>query len=86
MLAVIVFFGVTLVTAIISHWLIKRFFLASLVSSVITTVVFQLLARMQLGYMDKFWPIAVVVSLVLALGIASIAGWILRTSILKRSS
>lgn len=47
--------------ALFIYRLTKRPVLASVGTALIVTAVFQIIARVQLGYFDEFWPIATVV-------------------------
>jgi hypothetical protein len=62
------------VASIVSHRLIRNYLLASLTAAAIATVAFQLVAWWRQGYLDPFFPIALVVGGVLVFVIALIVG------------
>jgi hypothetical protein len=47
------------VVSIVCHLVIRRYLFAVAVAIVISVVAFQVLVRIQLGYLDMFWAIAV---------------------------
>ena len=55
----VVFYVTSIVTAIVCHLAIRRFLIASAAAAVIATILFQFFAYLQLGYLDKFFLIAV---------------------------
>jgi hypothetical protein len=67
----------TLVLAAMLHPLLKRPLHAALAAALIFTVGFQIYVWWDLGYMDPFWPIAVVVSgsASFAVGFAALFAW-----------
>ena len=67
----------TLLLVAVLYPLIKRSVHAALTAAVIFTLGFQIYAWWDLGYMDPFWPIAVVVSggVSFALGLAALFAW-----------
>lgn len=78
-----VFVGLCVVVAAGAHYFLRRFFLASLLSALASTALFQIIAALYIGYFDPFWPIAVMFSAPIALAISLIVGllmWISRAS------
>ena len=69
---------VLLVTAIacalLAHWRMQRFWLATVAAAVSAVLLFQVFAFAQLGYLDPFFLIALVVSFVPCLIIAALVG------------
>ena len=78
-----VFVGLCIALAAGAHYFLRRFFLASLLSALASTALFQVIAALYIGYFDPFWPIAVMFSAPIALAISLIVGllmWISRAS------
>ena len=74
-----VFVGLCVALAAGAHFVLRRFFLASLLSALASTALFQFVAALYIGYFDPFWPIAVMFSAPIALGISLIVGLLLWT-------
>jgi len=66
--------GVSALCAVIAHWRIRRYFLASLISALAAALSFQVLVTLQLGHVDPFAPVAFVMSLLVTAAIALLAG------------
>lgn len=62
---ILILLGITVVTALASHALIRTYLAASLVAAFVSVVAFQGLNYAHLGYVDPYLPIAVVVSAVI---------------------
>ena len=62
------------VVSAISHAIVRRYALASLVAAVVSSVLFQCFAYIQGGYLDPFFLIGLVVGGAYAFGIALIVG------------
>ena len=78
-----VFVGLCIALAAGAHYFLRRFFLASILSALASTALFQIIAALYIGYFDPFWPIAVMFSAPIALAISLIVGllmWISRAS------
>lgn len=73
-MGVLVFVIVAATLAVVAHLFIRRFVLAVLLSSMGSSVLFQLIVWIQLGYLDPFAPIAFIVTLVLAVLISAMVG------------
>lgn len=69
-----VFVGLCVALAAGAHVFLRRFFLASLLSALASTALFQVIAALYVGYFDPFWPIAVMFSAPIALAISLIVG------------
>jgi len=67
---IIVFLGLSVVAALVAHVFIRRYFLASILGAIVATILFQVFAYLDLGYLDPFWQIAVMTSGLMSLGIA----------------
>ena len=74
-----VFVGLCVVLATGAHCFLRRFFLASLSSALASTALFQVIAALYIGYFDPFWPIAVLFSAPIALGISLLVGLLMWT-------
>lgn len=72
----IVLVGVAAVSAVLVHWRIRRYVVASIVSALVAAVVFQGLVALQLGHVDPFAPIAFVLSLLVSVPVAFLVGWL----------
>jgi len=60
--------------AIGCHSHIKSYYLASFVAACLMVIGVQIASYVELGYMDKFWPIAVVTGFFMASVVALIVG------------
>ena len=73
---------ISVVVAFFAHALIRKFFLSFLVaciaSAIIASVLFQVAAYLHIGYLDPFFPIAMVISCAIAFGIAAAVGLVVR--------
>ena len=69
-----VFVGLCIALAAGAHYFLRRFLLASLLSALASTALFQVVAALHLGYFDPFGPIAVMFSAPIALGISLLVG------------
>ena len=72
-----VFVGLCVAVAAGAHYFLRRFFLASILSALAATALFQVIAALHLGYFDPFWPIAVLFSAPIAFGISLLVGLLL---------
>ena len=68
--------GVTAVCAVLVHWRIRRYVVASMVAAVSAAVVLQALITLQLGHIDPFAPVAFVLSLLVTTPLAFLVGWL----------
>ena len=71
---IMVFLGLSVVAALVAHVFVRRYFLASILGAIVATIIFQLFAYLDLGYLDRFWQIAVVTSGLMSLVIAFCLG------------
>ncbi len=69
-----IFVGSCVAVAAGAHYFLRRFFLASLLSALASTALFQVIAALYIGFFDPFWPIAVMFSAPIALAISLIVG------------
>ena len=74
LLAFIVFAVTSLVIGVACHYLIRTYFLASVVATVLIVIVIQVLSYLQLGYLDPFYKIAMVTSGAMAFVVVLIIG------------
>ena len=65
---------VSILSAAILHWSIKRYLLASFISAVSSSVIFQIIGFIMIGHYDPLILIAFVTGACAALGIAAIVG------------
>lgn len=71
---ILVLMVVAVVCAVLRHWRIRRYVIASLFSSVVASLVFQAMNAAYLGYMDPFAAIAFVMSLLFTVPTAFVIG------------
>lgn len=72
----IVLVGLNAVSAVLVHWRIRRYVVASMVSAFVAAVVFQSLVALQLGHIDPFVPVAFALSMLVSLPLAFLVGWL----------
>lgn len=82
-LGVSIFVVICIVLSLTAHWKLKSFWVASFSAAVLAVITFQTIAYVQLGYMDPFLPIAMVVSGVIAIFISCIIGGIFKYIVSK---
>ncbi len=70
----VVFAAIAILSAILWHRFIRIFALATTGATVTAVVAFQYAAYLHLGYMDKFWIIAVITTSVMALVLSIVIG------------
>jgi hypothetical protein len=70
--------GICLICSIVVHWFIGSFWVATLISVIAIVVLFQVVAYLQLGYLDAFSIIAVVTTSGVALVASAIIGAVVR--------
>jgi uncharacterized membrane protein YccC len=70
----LIFIATALVSAVLWHQYVSHYFAASVAATATAVVVFQVLAYIELGYVDPFALIAVATSSVVALAIALVIG------------
>jgi len=75
-LGLFILFSLTIVTAILSYRFIENYFVACFASSIVTSIVFQIIGYFSLGYIDPFVMISTIVSAFYALLISAIVGFI----------
>ena len=66
--------GISVVVAIGAHRTLRNFVIACGVAAVVSTALFNIAASMQSGYVEPFWPIAVVVGGVYAFVVSALVG------------
>jgi MFS superfamily sulfate permease-like transporter len=77
-LGLYIFIAISALFSLIAHWKIKNFWVALFASTLLAVISFQVLVYMQLGHLDPFYPIAVLVSGLIALAISSAIGGIFK--------
>lgn len=70
----LVLIGISVFAALLAHWLIGQYLLASLSAAVIASIGFQFAVFLYLGYLDPFFIIALAAGAVVAFAVASIVG------------
>jgi hypothetical protein len=74
----LVLLGITLVASLIMHLLLRNFFIACFIAAVVSTGLFEVLATIHLGHVDKFMGIAIIVALVLTFTVSAMVGFVMR--------
>ena len=74
---VIVLSSIPAVLALASYRIVRRPVLSAVVAALAASVGLQIFVRLQLGHMDKLWPIAAVTSFIssLAVALAVVFAW-----------
>lgn len=85
MMAWIIFVSVVLVVGAVANNFIKSALIGSLITAVLSTLVFQIMVTLQLGYVDKFSLIAVIVTFPVGLILAGVEIAILRKGVGKKN-
>ena len=79
---ILILIGISLITALLCHWLIRNYFIAALCALVIADTAFQFAAYLHDGHLDPFFIIALVTGGGIAFAIAVMVGvpfiWIRR--------
>lgn len=70
----IIFCILSFTVAFLFHKKVKNYFLACVFSSMTSSVLYQIIGILVVGYLDPFFPIAFVVSLLVAFILSAIAG------------
>lgn len=78
-LALVVFAVITIASAMISHVKIKSYWRATILATLVSVVLFQVIAYINLGYLDPFILIAIVITGVVALLISMLIGALVNT-------
>ncbi len=71
---IVIFGALALVCSLVAHSLQRRFWLAVTLASITSTVLFQVFVFYQLGYLDPFIPIAIVITLFISALCACMVG------------
>jgi phosphatidylserine synthase len=77
-LGFLIFIAISISFSLVAHWRMKAFWAASILSAVFVVIIFQVLSYIQLGYLDPFLPIAIVVSGLIAIAISIAIGGIFK--------
>lgn len=80
----IIFAIISMVYSYFLHRLLKRFVVACVVASLLAAATFQVVVYLELGYWDKFWPIAAFITFLISLAISVVVGIAFRKLISKR--
>ena len=76
---IVVLCSVAAISAIGWHLLVRSFLLAIVLSTASAVIVFQALAYIHMGYLDPFFPIAVITSSALCLFVSVVVGLVVRS-------
>ena len=71
---IFVLVGISIGAALLFHWLIRSYIIASFGAAIVADIVFQVAAYLHIGYLDPFFVIALVTGGGIALGIAIVVG------------
>ena len=66
--------GVSVMSALIFHIKLKRFWVASVLAALTASIIFQVIGYLVLGYLDPFFMIALVTGGLVALILAGLVG------------
>jgi hypothetical protein len=77
----LVFAAMACATAVVGHWTIRRFWLATIVSATIAAGLFQLYLYRTLGYLDAFFLIGFVTTTGMAFAVSAVVGWLFRRAV-----
>ena len=70
----LVLIGISVFTALLFHWFIRNYVIASFCAAVVADIGFQFVAYLHLGHLDPFFIIALVTGGGIAFAIAAIVG------------
>jgi len=73
-LAIVIFVAICASSALIVHWRMEYYWAATILSALLSVILFQVVAYLYLGYLETFFLIAVVTSGAAALVISVIVG------------
>jgi hypothetical protein len=77
----LMFGALACVAAIVGHWTIRRFWLATIVSAATAAALFQLHLYQRLGYLDAFFLIGFVTTTGMACVVSLVVGWLFRRAV-----
>jgi len=73
-LGLYIFSFICIASAMTSHWRIQSYWLATIVSTVVSAILFQVIAYIDLGYLDPFFIMAMITSSAAAFTISAFIG------------
>jgi hypothetical protein len=73
-IGIIVFITMALLSAILFHYIMNGFWISSILSALVASLLFQVVGYFVLGYLDPFFIIAFVISLAVSFTISLIVG------------
>lgn len=79
-LAIIVFGAICVFSALLMHWRMNSYWAATILSAFLSVVLVQVVAYIDLGYLDPFFLMAVATSSVAAFVISAIVGMFFKVS------
>ena len=71
---IFIFAGISVIAAVVCHSLVRRTYLASVLAGIASSILFQVGAFIDLGYLDPFVPVALVFGAACAGVIALLVG------------
>ena len=74
LISIIVFLLLTLISSIFFHYKIKNIFISSILAALVTSIIFQVFGFLVLGYLDPFFLIAFIASLLISFLVAMLIG------------
>lgn len=77
-IGILILLGISAVVAAVTHCFYRRYIIACLLSAFVATLLFQIAVFLRLGYLDPFFPIAVVVGGSISFVIALVVGGVVR--------
>jgi len=77
-MGLIIFFVIALVTSTVFHFWLKRFWLAVILATLSSVVLFQVVVYIDLGYFDSLITIAILTTLLVALAISIFIGLLIK--------
>ena len=68
------FLLIVLLTSLLVHFLVKKYILSVFISASLASICYQILGFWELGYVDAFWPISLIVTFFLSSLVSALAG------------
>ena len=85
LLAFFIFSVTGILISVASHYIIRTYFLAAVVATIIIVIAIQVMSYIQLGYLDPFYKIAMITSGAMAFVLSLVVGLPFLRSRKKRS-
>lgn len=74
----LVFLAICVICSIAAHFLVRTFWLATVLTPIAAVPLFQLAAYLHIGFLDPFWPVAVVTTSFVSLVASVVIGAVIR--------